>query len=128
MKSNSHLQTAHNLSPGRRSRGRAWRTFKNLRAMKTYKKINMHVFPKTFLHPIQFQPLFKLHIFKLRRLQPGCNTPRKAFVQLKMYSAYRLTQISVSLFLAPHKQKSWLCHCLGNTGPEYALWMQWLNF
>jgi len=49
MKSNSHLQAAHNLSPGPRSGVRAWGTLKNLRAMKTYKKINMHVFPKTFV-------------------------------------------------------------------------------
>ena len=49
MKSNSHLQAAHNLSPGPWGAGMAWGTLKNLRAMKTYKKIHMHVFPKTFV-------------------------------------------------------------------------------
>jgi len=49
MKSNSHLQAAHNLSPGTQSGIRAWGTLKNLRAMKTYKKMNMHVFPKIFV-------------------------------------------------------------------------------
>jgi len=49
MKSNSQLEAAHNLSPGPRSGGKAWGTLKNLRAMKTYKKINMHVYPKTFV-------------------------------------------------------------------------------
>jgi len=36
-------------SPVPWSRGRAWGALKNLRAMKTSKKINMHVFPKTFV-------------------------------------------------------------------------------
>ena len=49
MKSISHLQAVHNLSPEPRSGVRAWGTSKNLRAMKTYKKMNMHVFPKTFV-------------------------------------------------------------------------------
>ena len=55
MKSNSHLQAAHNLSPGPRSGGRAWGTLKNLRARKTYKKINMHVFPKTMFWRVSVQ-------------------------------------------------------------------------
>ena len=49
MKSNSHLQAAHNLSPGPQSGVRASGTLKNLGAMKTYKKMNMRVFPKTFV-------------------------------------------------------------------------------
>jgi len=49
MKSNSHLQAADKLAPGPRSGGGAWGTLKNLRAMKTYKKIDIHAFPKTFV-------------------------------------------------------------------------------
>jgi len=43
--------TASGAQPvsGTPERCRAWGTLKNLRAMKTYKKINMHVFPKTFI-------------------------------------------------------------------------------
>jgi len=49
MKSNSHLQAAHNLSPGPRSGVRAWGTLKIWGQWKIIKKINMHVFPKTFV-------------------------------------------------------------------------------
>ena len=41
MKSNSHLQAAHNLSPGPRSGGRAWGDFKKFEGNEKFYK-NKH--------------------------------------------------------------------------------------